>query len=246
MKVRENTWLIKKTHGFLRRYSLTLSVLMIVFFGFAYWKQQQLPQFLPKSLNGLQIFYPGLYQDAPGNQEKENLLLAADRYKDVAIVSSEIAWDVDKNNLLDTNYLQQLYRHHAIPLIVWNPWQKDTSRLTKASEQMQEILAGKYDKLFSSFATQIASLNKPVFLRFINENTADKQSLFAYSGCKPDDFKAAWQYVHRKFSDAGADKVIWIWNPPDAAKADEYYPANTYVDWLGVKILDTNNRSPET
>lgn len=246
MKVRENTWLIKKTHGFLRRYSLTLSVLMIVFFGFAYWKQQQLPQFLPKSLNGLQIFYPGLYQDARGNQEKENLLSAADKHKDVAIVSSEITWDVNKNNLLDTNYLQQVYRRHAIPLIVWNPWQKDTSRLTKASEQMQEILAGKYDKLFSSFATQIATLNKPVFLRFINENTADKQSLFAYSGCKPDDFKAAWQYVHRKFSDAGADKVIWIWNPPDAAKADEYYPGNTYVDWLGVNILDTNRSSPET
>jgi len=246
MKVRENTWLIKKTHGFLRRYSLALSVLVIVFFGFAYWKQQQLPQFLPKSLNGLQIFYRGLYHDASGNQEKENLLAVADRYNDVAIVSSEIAWDVDKNNLLDTNYLQQVYRRHAIPLIVWNPWQKDSSTLTKDNEYLQEIVAGKYDKIFSSFARQIANLNQPVFLRFINENTADKQSLFAYSGCKPDDFKAAWQYVHRKFSEAGADKVIWIWNAPDAAKADDYYPGNTYVDWLGVNILDTNRSSLET
>jgi len=246
MKLRENTWLIKKTHGFLRRYSLVLSVLVIVFFGFAYWKQQQLPQFLPKSLNGLQIFYRGLYHDASGNQEKENLLAVADRYNDVAIVSSEIAWDVDKNNLLDTNYLQQVYRRHAIPLIVWNPWQKDSSTLTKDNEYLQEIVAGKYDKIFSSFARQIANLNQPVFLRFINENTADKQSLFAYSGCRPDDFKAAWQYVHRKFSEAGADKVIWIWNAPDAAKADDYYPGNTYVDWLGVNILDTNRSSLET
>lgn len=245
MKLRENTWLIKKTHGFLRQYSLALSVLVIVFFGFGYWKQQQLPQFLPKSLNGLHIFYRGLYQDDTSNQEKENLI-AADGYKDIAIVSSEIAWDIDKNNLLDTNYLQQVYRRHAIPLIVWNPWQKYSSGLTKGNDQMQEILAGKYDKLFSSFATRIAGLNKPVFLRFINENTTDKHSLFTYSDCKPDDFKAAWQYIHRKFDEAGADKVIWIWNPPDAAKAEDYFPGNTYVDWLGVNILDTNRSSPET
>jgi hypothetical protein len=245
MKLRENTWLIKKTHGFLRQYSLALSVLVIVSFGFGYWKQQQLPQFLPKSLNGLHIFYRGLYQDDTSNQEKENLI-AADGYKDIAIVSSEIAWEIDKNNLLDTNYLQQVYRRHAIPLIVWNPWQKYSSGLTKGNDQMQEILAGKYDKLFSSFATRIAGLNKPVFLRFINENTTDKHSLFTYSDCKPDDFKAAWQYVHRKFDEAGADKVIWIWNPPDAAKADDYVPGNTYVDWLGVNILDTNRSSPET
>jgi cellulose synthase (UDP-forming) len=244
MKLRENTWLIKKTHGFLRRYSLGLSVLVIVFFGFAYWKQQQLPQFLPKSLKGLQIFYRGLYENG-GNQEKEKLIAVADKNTDIAIVSSEIAWNVDEINLLDTNYLQQVYSRHAIPLIVWNPWRKDSSRLLKDNDNMRDILMGKYDKLFSSFAMQIARLNKPLFLRFINENIADKHSLFACSGCNPDDFKAAWQYVHQKFDEAGADKVIWIWNPPDAAKANDYFPGNTYVDWLGVNILDTNRNSVE-
>jgi hypothetical protein len=246
MKLRKNTWLIIKTHGFLRRFSLGLSVLVIIFFGFTYWKQQQLPQFLPKPLKGLQVFYQGLYQDGSGSQGKENLIFAVDKSKDIAIVSSEIAWNLDENNLLDTNYLQQIYRRHAIPLIVWNLWQKDTCGLKMNNDGIQDILKGKYDKLFSSFATQIAGLNKPVFLRFVNENTADRHSLFAYSGAKPGDFKEVWQYVHRKFDEAGADKVIWVWNPPDAATANDYFPGDAYVDWLGVNILDTNRGSLET
>src|SRR5665213_458506 len=113
MKLREHTWLIIKTHGFLRRYSLGLSFLVIFFFGFAYWKKQQLPQFLPKPLAGLQIFYRGLYQDSAGNGAKENLMFAvADSSKNIAIVSSEIAWKADENNVLDTAYLQQIYRRH--------------------------------------------------------------------------------------------------------------------------------------
>jgi cellulose synthase/poly-beta-1,6-N-acetylglucosamine synthase-like glycosyltransferase len=241
MKLRQYTWLIKKTHGFLRRYSLALSVLVIAFFGFAYWKNQQLPQFLPKPLKGLQVFYRGLNHHETTNNGSEKLNFAiADKSRDIAIVSSEIAWNVDENNRLDTNYLQQVYRRHAIPLIVWNPWQRGTSGLTTDNENIQDILKGKYDELFLSFAKQIAVLNKPVFLRFINENTADKRSLFAYSGCKPGDFKAAWQYVHLKFDEAGANKVIWIWNPPDAAKANDYFPGDNFVDWLGVNILDTN------
>ena len=246
MKLRKNNWVIIKTHGFLRRYSLRLSVLVVLFFSFAYWKKQQLPQFLPKPLKGLQVFYRGLYQNGDRNDAKENLIFdLADRGKDVAIVSSEIAWNVNENNLLDTNYLQQVYKHRAIPLIAWNPWQKASSGLIMDNVGMQDLLKGKYDKLFSSFATQVAQLNKPVFLRFVNEDTVGKHSLFAYSECKPDDFKAAWQYVHRKFDEAGADKVIWIWNPPNVATANDYFPGKNFVDWLGVNILDANRDAKE-
>jgi hypothetical protein len=244
MKLRQHTWLIIKTHGFLRKYSLALSVLVIAFFGFAYWKKQQLPQFLPKPLKGLQVFYRGVYQDGNKNDEQNNLIFAINKSKDIAIVSSKFAWKANENNVLDTNYFQQVYRRHAVPLIVWNPWREDSSGSTK--NNIQDILNGKYDQLFSSFATQVAHLNKPVFLRFINENTADRHSLFAYASCKPDDFKAAWQYVHQKFDEAGADKVIWIWNPPDAATANDYFPGENLVDWLGVNIRDTNRRALQT
>ncbi|MGN6295635.1 MAG: glycosyltransferase [Ginsengibacter sp.] len=245
MKLRQYTWLIKKTHGFLRRYSLQLSVLVIAFFGFAYWKHQQLPQSLPEPLNGLQVFYRGVYQEDTGYKGNQNSILAATgENKDIAIISSEIDWKTGENHILDTNYFQQVYRRRAIPLIVWNPWQ-DSSISTKNITPIQDILKGRYDKLFLSFATQVARLNKPVFLRFVNKNTADRRSLFAYSAFSADDFKEAWRYVHQKFNEAGADKVIWIWNPPDVATANEYFPGENFVDWLGVNILDTNWQSTE-
>ncbi|MGN6264711.1 MAG: glycosyltransferase [Ginsengibacter sp.] len=245
MKLRQYTWLIKKTHGFLRRYSLQLSVLVIAFFGFAYWKHQQLPQSLPEPLNGLQVFYRGVYQEDTGYKGNQNSILAATgENKDIAIISSEIDWKTGENHILDTNYFQQVYRRRAIPLIVWNPWQ-DSSISTKNSTPIQDILKGRYDKLFLSFATQVARLNKPVFLRVVNKNTADRHSLFAYSAFSADDFKEAWRYVHQKFNEAGADKVIWIWNPPDVATANEYFPGENFVDWLGVNILDTNWQSTE-
>ncbi|MGN6340020.1 MAG: glycosyltransferase [Ginsengibacter sp.] len=245
MKLRQYTWLIKKTHGFLRRYSLQLSVLVIAFFGFAYWKHQQLPQSLPEPLNGLQVFYRGVYQGDTGYKGNQNsILVATGENKDIAIISSEIDWKTGENHILDTNYFQQVYRRRAIPLIVWNPWQ-DSSISTKNSTPIQDILKGRYDKLFLSFATQVARLNKPVFLRFVNKNTADRHSLFAYSAFSADDFKEAWRYVHQKFNEAGADKVIWIWNPPDVATANEYFPGENFVDWLGVNILDTNWQSTE-
>lgn len=246
MELRKNNWIIIKAHGFLRRYSLGLSVLVIAFFGFAYWKKQQLPNFLPKPSKELQVFYRGIYQDGSKDDGKQDLILAlADSSKDIGIVSSEISWKADENNILDTNYLQQVYRHHAIPLIVWNPLQEDSAGLTNGNN-FQDILEGKYDKLFSSFATQVAHLDKPVFLRFNDKNTVDGNSLLSCSGCNPDDFKAAWQYVHQKFDDAGAGKVIWIWNAPNAPTANDYFPGKNYVDWLGVNILDTNRDALET
>ncbi|HTE12093.1 MAG TPA: hypothetical protein VK645_14010, partial [Chitinophagaceae bacterium] len=45
-----------------------------------------------------------------------------------------------------------------------------------------------------------------------------------------------WQYVHHVFEKAGADKVIWVWNPWDPASVNQFFPGNNYVDWLGVNI----------
>jgi cellulose synthase (UDP-forming) len=245
MKLRENTWLITKTHGFLRRYSLRLSFLLIILFVLAYWKQQQLPDFLPRPLAGLQVFYRGL---SLGNNlnafvKTSSLVSIIDKRNDIAIISSEIAWGVGENNQLDTSYLHQVYDYHAIPLIAWEPWQNDNAN-NKAKDTivMQRIATGKYDSLFLSFATQIAHLNKPIYLSFINKPIENKFPLFNLTYCKPKDFIAAWQHVHTKFDEAGANKVIWVWNPPNAATAKDYFPGYNYVDWLGVNVADTNKR----
>jgi cellulose synthase (UDP-forming) len=249
MKLRGNTWLIIKAHGFLRRYSLPLSFLVIIVFVVGYWEQQQLPAFLSKPLPGLQVFYRGLYQQRNYVDDKmvNPIFSIADERKDIAIISCDVPWGVGKKNQLDTAYLHQVYRRHAIPLLAWKPWQKDSANAAKDTAVMQHIVAGIYDELFLSLATQVAHLNKPIYLRFDNEPENNKYPLFSSTNCKSSgDFIAAWQYVHRLFDKAGADKVIWIWNPLNAATVNDYFPGNNYVDWLGVNIVDINKGRLQT
>jgi len=241
MKLRENTWLIKKTHGFLRKYSLRLSFVIIILFSLAYWKKQQLPDFLPKPLPELQVFYRGIYQDVGLNATKNRSMFSeTNKNEQLAIVSSEIIWKPVGKNELDTNYFQQIYNHHSIPLIAWNAVQKQKTNSSKDTSLSQYILTGIYDTLISSFAAQIAALNKPIFLRLVNEPGENNRSLFNYAKYSPEDFKDTWQYIHGKFDEAGADKVIWVWNPPNAALAEDYFPGKKYVDWLAVNATDTN------
>jgi cellulose synthase (UDP-forming) len=249
MQLRQKTWLIIKTHGFLRSYSLPLSFLVITLFVLGYWKQEQLPSFLPKPLSGLQVFYQGLYQQrsdaATGTGNP--IFSIIDQRKDIAIISCDVPWGPGEKNQLDTAYLRQVYGRHAIPLLVCKLWQKDSaSNAAKDTAVMQHIIAGKYDGLFLPLATQVAHLHKPVYLRFSNEPHQNKYPLFASDNCKPDEFIAAWQYVHRLFDQAGADKVIWIWNPGDTARVNDYFPGESYVDWLGVNIVDTNKGRLQT
>src|SRR6185312_9421741 len=240
-KLRENTWLIKKMHGFLRKYSLRLSFLIIILFSFGYWEQHQLPDFLPKPLAELQVFYRGISQGAGLGTAKVNSIFAnTNKNEHPAIIASEINWKSWKKNELDINYLQKIYDNHSIPLIAWNLLQKQDIDSVKDSIA-RSILAGKFDTLISSFATQIGSLDKPIFLRLGNEQAESTHSLFNYSNYKPGDFKIVWQYLHTKFVDAGADKVIWVWNPPDAASAEDNFPGSKYVDWLGINEIDINH-----
>jgi cellulose synthase (UDP-forming) len=238
VKLRENTWLVKKAHGFLRKYSLRLAFLLIVLFSLAYWKMQQLPDFLPKPLAGLQVFYRGIYQGAGLDIAKANSMLdEADKDGHLAIVSSEITWKSWDKNELDTNYLKEIYNHHSIPLVAWNLMQEQD---INSVEVGQYFLEGRYDTVISSFATQLGSLDKPIFLRLANEQAGSNRSLFNSANYTPEDSKIVWQYLHTKFEEAGADKVIWVWNPPNAISAKDYFPGNKYVDWIGINVIDTS------
>lgn len=238
-KLRGNTWLIEKSHSVLRNYSLSLSLIVVAVFIFGFYKQQQLPEFLPKPLVNLQVFYKGFYQaeEATGTRGLKTAFNKENETTNVAIVGFNINWVDGEINKLPVDGFKQVYQHNAVPMIVWSQWQKDSAGNTGKDELvMQHIIAGKYDAAIGSLAMQVADLQKPIFIRVSAEAKENKWSLFAPSGCKPAEFVEAWQHVHRIFDNAAADKVIWIWNPWDAAHANDYFPGIDYVDWLGVQV----------
>lgn len=242
LRLRQNTALIERTHGFLRSYSIPLSIVVIVLFTFGFWKQQQLSTYLPKPLPGLQVFYKGLHQSANAGSAllQQNISIAEER-NDIAIISFEIPWGEGENNKLDLASLQKVYSLNAIPLLLLNAWQKDSaSAVAKDTAVVRHIREGKYDTILLSFATQIAQLDKPIFLQFSTAAVQNKFPLLAYDNSRPEDFIASWRYVHQLFNKAGAAKVIWIWTPRNTTSVNTFFPGKNYVDWLGINLAEIN------
>lgn len=238
-RLRQHTWLIEKSHGFLRKYSLSLSFLLIVAFIIGYSQQQKLPGFLPDPPPGLQVFYRGLYLP---NSEKvgdtsHTLLSSLSDSKNVAIVASDLPWGEGEKNMLDLTFLNKVYARNAIPLLNLQLWQKDSSTgASKDNAALERIVKGKYDAQINSFAAQVVALGRPLFLFFDASAVMNKYSLFAGADSRPAQFVAAWKYVHGLFDKAGAHKIIWVWKAGNATDAVDCFPGNAYADWIAVDV----------
>ena len=242
MKLRGKTWLIEKAHGLLRNYSLSLSFLVVALFIFSFYKQQQLPTFLPKPLASLQVFYKGFYQaeGAGATIGFNTAFIKENGIADAAIVGFNITWADGEKNKLPVDEFKKVYQHNALPMMVWRQWQKDsTGNIAKDDFVMQHIIEGKYDTAIGALAKQVAALQKPIFIMVSQETEGNKQALFSPSLCQPQKYIQAWQHVHQIFDNAKADKVIWIWNPWNASTTNEYFPGIKYVDWLGVQVQNS-------
>jgi hypothetical protein len=241
MKIRKNTWLIVRAHGFLRKYSVVLAMAVVLLFIFGYRKMQELPTFLPKPLPELEVFYRGVFQ--PGQQSGLSTVSTLfNQNNKPAIVAFSLDSGDSSQTALPADSLQLVYKNNALPLFTWRPFAHNNSISVVDDNLMLQITAGKYDASILAFAQQLAALNKPVFLTLSFEKTGND----TLNRLQPMHFIAAWQYIHEAFYKAGADKTVWVWNHWDAKTIDDYFPGKKYVDWLGVKIFDSNPLTNDT
>jgi cellulose synthase (UDP-forming) len=237
--IRSRTGLIIRAHGFIRRYSLLLSCIVIIAFVAAFIKKQQLPSYLPKPLAGLEVFYYGLYTDgvkAPGEQPTNNSTAVFSSARPSVIALNNF-WLNEAAQLPDTVAIANIYARQAIPLLQWRPWVNLYKKISQADSSLaQKILTGVYDKQLQTFAARLAALRRPVFLQYENiEAYTNSDSAAAAVLC--------WQYVHRQFDHAGADKVIWIWKPSANTRMAAHFPGVGYADWLGVDLFANNDKN---
>lgn len=110
-----------------------------------------------------------------------------------------------------------------------------------------DVLDGKYDAYLKNYARAVVNSGAPVLFRLGNEMNGDWCVYSSHHTSKDTDiFKAFYLYVYRIFQQAGADNVIWVWNPngkafPDFKWNDElcYYPGDEYVDVIGMTSYNT-------
>lgn len=233
-KVRSNTWIIIKAHGFIRNYSVALSLMLVTIFIVAYKQVKKLPTFLPKPIPGLQVFYKGIYQ--PGFAANQNNAgIALDNSKnDFSIFSFDLLADSTGKAVLPREAMMEVYSNKTIPLINWYALNNKDSLNNSLFES---IRSGSYDDKIKLFAIELAQLKKPLFLapkfsHVYNDNL--------YQNIDQDIYKDAWKHVHSIFDSAGANKIIWVWNPVSPSVTEDFYPGSRYTDWLSIDLPDTS------
>lgn len=110
-----------------------------------------------------------------------------------------------------------------------------------------DVLNGKYDTYLKNYVQDVKDYGEPILFRVGNEMNGDWCVYSAYHTSKDTEiYKAFYKYIYHLFEEAGADNVIWVWNPnaksfPDFKWNDAlcYYPGDEYVDVIGLTNYNT-------
>lgn len=124
-----------------------------------------------------------------------------------------------------------------------------TSQEAGEGNMVYDILNGKYDCFLRSFAKETAEFGHPVLFRFGNEMNGDWCEYSSFHTARdPEIYKALYKYIYETFAAAGADNVIWVWNPNEKSFPNfkwnheiMYYPGDEYVDVVGLTGYNTGN-----
>ncbi len=196
---------------------------------------------------------PGVYLGTFHGTSASSVSLFEKIGKGVAISAVYLNWSSGFNNgLLNANR----YAGRAT-LITWEFFPNAALSREYEGRVLEAILDGRYDAYLDSWAGGMREFGAPVLLRFGHEMNGD---WYPWSGVfngggtldgygdptlpdGPERFVAAYRYIHDRFTQNGADNVLWVWcpNAPFAAmqtalgdwnNAAAYYPGDSYVDWL--------------
>jgi len=149
----------------------------------------------------------------------------------------------DKN--FPTTEAQNYYNtgHHY--LLTWEPWKSGAATTSVEWTQFSNnaIATNKafvnssgvtvtYDEYLTTWAQQMKTYGKPVYLRFAHEMNGNWYPWGNANGNTPASYIAMWQHVHDVFEANGVKNVRWVWcaniDPSNTIKS--YYPGDAYVD----------------
>lgn len=199
--------------------------------------------FGPDSILTWGIFEP----KAPDDFTQMNYLETAMEYKFPILLNYSNFENKYKHPNLEYR-LQNAYKQgKTLELTLQTSW-------TNAGEgnMVYDVLDGEYDEFLKNYAQTVKDFGHPVLFRLGNEMNGDWCPYSSYNTSKDTMiFKEFYRYVHQFFTDAGADNVIWVWNPngksfPDFEWNDElmYYPGDEYVDIVGLTAYNTGTYYP--
>jgi mannan endo-1,4-beta-mannosidase len=151
----------------------------------------------------------------------------------------EVAASVGRNPNLLGQYLEwkrpfdqaaaaRATSYGALYYMAWEPF----------GTTVASIADGASDAYVRGVARSVAAFHAPVAISFGHEMNGNWYP-WGTTQATAAQFVAAWRHIHDLFAAAGANNVIWVWNPnivnpmPDVELAP-YWPGSAYVNWVGI------------
>ncbi len=189
------------------------------------------------------INYLGIYAPSSDNgltdfNEIKKTLNNTDENFD--LISIYISWDANTESNFPRTLVDSIFEQKSIPFITWEPWLNtfESDKSIEGKHVYDLIVEGYFDNFMANFADDLKSYNRPVFLRFAHEFDNPFYPWYVEGEDAATKFKTAWIHTYEIFRKRGANNIVWIWNPWKSENMVSYYPGESYLDWIGVNILN--------
>ncbi|MCC6932960.1 MAG: beta-mannanase [Deltaproteobacteria bacterium] len=202
--------------------------------------------------------YTGAYVDF-GDYEDDVTLEAIEEFEELvgkkqALIASSSYWG---RNVFPKKNLEIIAAYGAVPLVFWNPWDRDEWSEKKYNRfNLYSILKGEHDTYIDMWADGAKAHGKPILLAWgieMNGNWFPWSGIFhgggklvansnpaKYEG--PKNFIRTYKYIVDRFRARGVSNVEWVFHANNTSDPYEpwwnnmanYYPGSDYVDWLAM------------
>jgi len=144
-----------------------------------------------------------------------------------------------------TSILQDNLNSNKIKAIalIWNPFTSYSD-----SQTLVNIINGLEDEYIRSIAQEIKAIGYPVYIRLGAEFNLHNGGAWGGNWAdNPNNFIIAWKRIVGIFMAEAVANANWVWNPNCSDDGthhfDEYYPGDSYVDWVGIDIYQYEDSS---
>lgn len=145
----------------------------------------------------------------------------------------------------DLPWLKRLKYTTRDILLTWEPWMLPAIAERPYDQPdfaLKNITYGRYDYYIQSFARELATFPRTVFLRVMHEMNGNWYPWCGtVNGNSPEDFIAAWNHIRNLVNREASSKIQWVWSPYAFSypltpfnRIKDYFPNDEVVDWVAI------------
>ncbi len=130
-------------------------------------------------------------------------------------------------------------------LLTWEPWRLPSNK-DKPFDQpdfaLRSILTGRYNDYIRSFARELASFPRTIFLRKLHEMNGNWYPWCgSINGNSAELYIAAWNHIRDLVKMETPSGIEWVWSPYafsypaiSSNNIENYFPGDNVLDWVAI------------